>query len=153
MKEVVLPSGRKLSVQPAPFKEAKALYQALATEFLRADIDGEAELANLIKNVMCLAISSPRVEAALEPCLRRCTYNSLRISEESFESEEAREDYLDICIEVSKENLTPFTKSLFAGFKGLMAVVGTVLPSRPIPTQRGSSLTSDSAIQATETSK
>lgn len=150
MKEVTLPSGRKIEITPAPFNDSKKLYQAFGGELLRVEIDGGKELSNLIKNILCLGISSAAVEAALAPCLKRCTYNGVKILlPDTFEPVEAREDYLDICVEVAKENVSPFTKSLFAQFKGLMVGVASLLPSPSSTTQMGSSPISESATQDT----
>lgn len=136
-REVLLPSGSKLEITPAPFKDAKRLYQAVATELLRINIDPEADITHLIKNVICISVASPAIEAALEPCLRRCTYNGPKITDATFETVQAREDYIDVCFEVAKENVGPFTKSLFAQFKGLSAALGQALPSDTLKTQTG----------------
>jgi len=130
LREVTLPSGRKMEVAPAPFVEAKRLYQAIAGEMVRLSLNPDDDVTNLMKNVICLAVFSPNIEAALEPCLRRCTYQGTKIIPvDSFESIEGREDYLDVCFEVAKENVGPFTKSLYAQFKKLRAGVEKLLPS------------------------
>lgn len=153
MSTVTLPSGKVLEITPAPFKDAKRLYQAVAGQlFLRINFNPDDEMTNLIKNAICLSTSSPEIEAALEPCLRRCIYNKLKIVDSTFEAVEAREDYFDVAFEVARENVAPFTKSLFAQFKGLSAVLGKHFPaSDASTTQRGSSTTSDSAPQGMET--
>lgn len=133
-KEISLPSGSKIEITPAPMAEAKKLYQAIASELLRLRFNAEEDVAVLIKNVLCLSIASPEIEAALEPCLRRCTYNGPKITAETWEPVQAREDYLDVCYEVAKENVGPFTRSLFAQFKGLMAVAGAALPVATLKT-------------------
>lgn len=133
---------------PAPFKDARRLYQSIGGEFLKIDLAGDDELHNTIKNALCLGISSAEIEKALEPCMRKCLYKGTKIIDDSFEPEEAREDYLDICIEVIKENIRPFTKSLFAQFKAYTGLLETALQSASLKTQRGSSMISDSAPQA-----
>lgn len=149
LKEIILPSGRKLSVNAAPFHDSKRLYQSIGGEFLRVRIDGGQDVEELIKNVICLGFSSEPIEKAIEPCLKRCLYNGVKIDERTFEPEEAREDYLDICVEVAKENIRPFTKSLFAQFKGLITLVGRLPALASKSTKTDSSLTSDSKTPAT----
>lgn len=119
MKQVELPSGRKIEIEPGLFKESKELLQALTAEFLRIGINGTDEVGNLIKNVFCLALSSQAIETKLWVCLKRCTYQDLKITEATFEPIEAREDYIDILYEVAQENVRPFTKSLFAQFRAM----------------------------------
>ncbi len=129
MREIDLPSGRKMEVIPAPFTESKKLYQAVAAELLRLQIRGSDEQWELVKNMLCLVIASPSVEAALAPCLKRCTYQGQKFKEDTFEPVEAREDYLDFCYEVAKENVAPFTKSLFAQFKGMLSALQAIQSS------------------------
>jgi hypothetical protein len=148
-REVTLPSGRVLTVNPAPFHDAKKLYQAIGGEALRVQIIGEDDLSETIKNVICLGSSSLAIEQALNPCMKRCLYQGVKIDDRSFEPEEAREDYLDICVEVAKENLRPFTKSLFAQFKGLLGLVGRLPELNSSRTKTGSSSISDSKTQDT----
>lgn len=151
LREVQLPSGNILQVDAAPFRESRRLYQAIGGEFLHVRLGGSEDLSDLIKNVLCLGASSLAIEKALEPCLKRCTYNGLKIVEETFEPVAAREDYFDICVEVTKENVGPFTKSLFAQFKVLMELTSKFPALRSSEMRNSSSPTSDSAMQATGT--
>lgn len=128
-KEIELPSGRKIEITPAPFSEAKRLYQSLASEFMRLDIRETDEMGNLIKNVLCLGISSAVVDSALSPCIKRCTYEGRKIVEDTFEPVEAREDYLDVCYEIAKENVQPFMKSLFAQFRVISGTLESIQQS------------------------
>lgn len=120
MKEIKLPSGALLKINQAPFTDAKALLQALLEEIKAIKIETKTEMASLYKDIFCAGISSPKIEAALWKCLKRCTYNSkgadLKIEENTFEPIEAREDYLAVCMGVAKENIDPFTKSLSAEY-------------------------------------
>lgn len=119
MKELSLPSGRKLKIQLAPFAESKALYQAVLEECKSLKIDKDADLdVNLFKDLFCSSFSSPKIEAALNKCLARCIYDGERLTDldKAFEPEEARQDFLPVCYEVAMENIGPFVKSLFARF-------------------------------------
>jgi hypothetical protein len=121
MKEVKVPSGAELKITLAPFSESKALFQAVTEEVKSLKLDPNAEVdVNFWKDIFCLGISSKRIEQALEPCLKRSTYNGLKIDKDTFESPESREDYLTVCYEVAKENLLPFTKSLYAQYAPIL---------------------------------
>lgn len=124
-KQLKLPSGRSLEITEASFGEAKALYQAICAEMLRLSIGGAADLGDLMKNVLCIGICSPIIEAALAPCLKRCLYEGARITPDTFEPTAAREDFNDICMEVIRENVGPFTKSLLSQFRALVGQVAT----------------------------
>lgn len=113
MNEVSLPSGAILKIQVAPFGESKNLYQVFLDELKGLKVDPSAEIdVNLFKDLFCMALSSRKIESALEPCLKRCLYNESKIDKDTFEPVERRDDYLTVCFEVAKENILPFTKSL-----------------------------------------
>jgi hypothetical protein len=117
MTEVKLSSGAKLEITLADFDLSKALYQAVLEEFKSMKIDEEEKIGvNLFKNVFCLGFSSKKIEFALWACMTRVLYNGLKVTKETFEPAEARGDYMDVCFEVAKENISPFTKSLYAKY-------------------------------------
>lgn len=121
-KVIDLPSGAKLEITVAPFSEAKALWAAVASELKGLKLDPEADVdVNFWKDLFCTAIESKKLEDALRACLKRCTYNGKRIIDDSiFEPVEARDDYLAVCYEVTKENVSPFMKSLSARYAALI---------------------------------
>lgn len=127
MREVKLPSGAVLRVNPAPFAHANALYKAILKEAKAVELRGGREIADLVKNAFCAGFSSPDVEAALWKCMERCQYcdqrGELRIDGETFEPVGAREDYTTVCVEVARENVDPFVKSLSSDFKRAMAAI------------------------------
>lgn len=117
MKEVVLPSNRKLGITVGTFEESKALFTAVTEEFRGIKMDPSAEVdVNLFKDLFCTGLSSKKVDTALAALLRRCTYEGLKIDANTFEPVEAREDYLEVIFNVAQENISPFTKSLYARF-------------------------------------
>jgi hypothetical protein len=121
MKEIKLPSGNILRIVPAPFAVSKALYQAVLREMKGVALDSKMELSTLYKDLFCVGFSSREIEACLWECFKRCTYDcgkgDLKIDDSTFEPTETREDYLVICMEVAKENILPFGKSLFAEYQ------------------------------------
>lgn len=121
--KVVLKSGKELEITLAPFDEAKSLYQAVAEEVKALKVDAEVDMdVNFFKDLALSGLSSKKIDSALSVCMKRCAYNGQRIAsvKDSFESIEAREDYFEVCFEVGKANLLPFTKSLYAQFVGLL---------------------------------
>lgn len=117
-----LPSGAELKVTLSEFMVSKALYQAIAEEAKSLKLDPKAEVdVNLYKDLFCSALSSKRIEECLWECMKRATYNGVKITPDVFEPEDARDDYIVVCMEVARINVLPFMKSLYAQFS-------TVLP-------------------------
>lgn len=124
MTETELPSGAKLEITPAPFAIAKALYMAVAEEMKSLKLDPRAEIdANFWKDIFCVGISSVKIEERLWECMKRATYNGLKIDKDTFEPIESRQDYGVVCFEVAKENILPFTKSLSAKYSALLGTI------------------------------
>lgn len=126
-KEVKLPSGATLKVQVAPFSDAKALYQAFLEEVKGISITSSTDLASVFKDLACVGFSSKKIEACLEQCFKRCTYDSgkgdLKIDKDTFEPLEAREDYAVVCMTVAKENILPFAKGLYAEYQQILQMI------------------------------
>lgn len=131
-KSITLPSGAKLDITVSPFAISRALYQAVLEECKALKLDPKAEIdVNLWKDLFCTMMSSPRIQAALDECMKRVIYNGRKIDADTFEPVEARDDYFTVCIEVAKENILPFTKSLFAQYGAILEKLGAVPASRP----------------------
>ncbi len=108
----------------APFKDAKALYQAVLEEVKSLKLNPKDEIdVNLFKDLFCVGLSSKKIEAALWPCIERTTYDGHRITEETFEPEKAREDYVAVCMEVGKANIAPFAKNLMQQYSHILPML------------------------------
>lgn len=120
MKEVICPSGAVLKIGHTPFEESLALNEAVIEELKTVSISSETEMATLYKELFCIGFSSKKIKAALWVCLSRCTYNSgngdLKIDKGTFDPVNTRQDYATVCMEVAKENITPFTKTHSVAF-------------------------------------
>ena len=93
----------------------------MAEEGLSLKLDPKEEIdANFYKDIFFKALCSKKIEAALEPCLKRALYNGNKITADTFEPVEARDDYITVCFEVARENVYPFTKSLYAKYSHLL---------------------------------
>lgn len=129
MNPITLPSGSVLKITLSPFKISKELYQAVLEEAKTLRLDPETEIdVNLFKDLFCTGFSSKKIEAALQECMKRATYNDRHITEDTFEPEAAREDYVSVCWEVAYANLLPFTKSLMHQYKAISNLVPTKNP-------------------------
>lgn len=124
MQKVTLPSGAILEIGLSPFASSKALYQACLEEGKGLELDPKAEVdANLFKDIFCVGLSSKKIEACLWKCMEKSLYNEMKITEDTFEPVEARDDYLTVCFEVAKANIMPFTKSLYAQYSPILAML------------------------------
>lgn len=128
MIEKKTPSGAKLEITLAPFADAKTLFKACAKEMKGLKINSQDEIdVNLFKDIFCTGLASDEIEEALWPCLQRCLYKGHKITRDSFEDENGRQDFYMVCFEVAKANIDPFLKSLYAEFSHLMEKAQGVL--------------------------
>jgi hypothetical protein len=102
--KVALPSGAELEIRLSEFAVAWDLLQTLIAQ------TGDDKLSYM------KIIANKEVEKKVIACLGVCQYNKLKISDvkETFEKEEARQDYITVLFEVAKENILPFTKALIS---------------------------------------
>lgn len=120
-------SGAILDLNIAGFAESHRLMKAVAKEFGSVKFStGETdlkkimsmnlndEMLNSLKDLVAQFLSSSEIEAALWPCMSRCTYNGLKIDAATFEPEKSREDFIEVAKEVLVLNLRPFSKSLLS---------------------------------------
>lgn len=124
MHEVTLKSGRTLRLAVAPFAVANKLRKTVASELLKVEIDvGKIDMSmdirnldpralNTLKNVVCQLLASDQVEACFFECAGRCTLDGQAVKRETFDSEDARGDFLPCAWEVIRHNLAPFFESL-----------------------------------------
>lgn len=122
-KEFTSSSGSKIVIDSAPWKDAKALKKAMQKE---AAASGEAlKLDADVGTLLSLFLKvdgSDAVDAALWPCLIRCTRNGEKITEQTFDDPEARKDYYEIVLECAKVNLGPLAENLASKFSAALAL-------------------------------
>ena len=78
---------------------------------------GAAVKSGALDSLLDMVISldcSEKVNNEIFNCLKRSTYNSEKITRDTFNEPEARGDYYHIVIMCLKVNLTPFFKTLFS---------------------------------------
>lgn len=127
MKETLkheLKSGATLRGSLAEFKKGRALYQAVAKAAKEIEVKASDDLnVNLIKSFFLEFLSNKEVEACIWDCMGKMLYNDSKITEETFEPIEARQDYIEVMKEVAMFNAAPFTKNLFAELGNLTKAV------------------------------
>jgi hypothetical protein len=125
--EFTTQKGSEVRINIADFITSMKLKKAVVEAIKESDVDiAHIDLENLkagaidsILQILLTCDSSDKVNDAIFKCLARCTYNSEKITKETFEEVEAREDYYEIVIACLKENLSPFFKPLFLQLKSL----------------------------------
>jgi len=117
---ILLKSGASLTVSLASFADGTRLLRVVARELAAVNFDMDLvnfeELSgkdvNVLKSAICQLVQSEAIEGVLKDCMKKCLYNGTRIVfPDTFEAEDARQDYLPVVWEVMKANLRPF----FAG--------------------------------------
>lgn len=129
MAEYILPSGAVLTVTPLPYGEAFDVTQMISREVDKIDLklptdvdfkDSDAVTKYMlshiddIKSPICKVISSTKVLEAAHKCMKKCTYNGLRIVGDTFDPVEARKDFILTCFYALKENVSPFLEGLLS---------------------------------------
>lgn len=114
---ITLKSGALLQITVAPRKDSSALLRAITRELAKLSIklDEKLDVASFagpaISGLLQL-LQSEDVEKAAFVCMGKCLYNGQRITEATFEPEEARPDFLPVVQEVIKANVVPFFANL-----------------------------------------
>tara|TARA_R110000744_G_scaffold185884_2_gene305276 strand:- start:1242 stop:1661 length:420 start_codon:yes stop_codon:yes gene_type:complete len=128
--EFKAPSGAKVVVNPADWESTISLQSAISKDIAgnkfslgMKNEEGEQDFSDLVRVAFSISGSSD-VREALYSCLSRCTRSGEKITKETFEEVEARQDFIQICIECAKINLSPFQVGLrFAFSQGLQMMV------------------------------
>jgi len=122
--EFKAPSGKKIVINPADFCDVLDLKNAIQKAAIASGLDiptslsaelmdQDIDLSGLIKTALTVDSDKDVQECAFK-CLTRCTRGGEKITKETFDDIEAREDYYDIVLSCFKVNLTPFFKPLLS---------------------------------------
>jgi hypothetical protein len=122
-------NGVEVKINMADFITSMKLKKSVVDALRDSDIDISSIDFNDIKSgaidsivqAILAADSSVEVEGALFKCLERCLYGNNKITRDTFEPVEAREDYYEIVIACLKVNLLPFFKPLLSKLDVLQA--------------------------------
>lgn len=127
MKEIKLPSGATLKISHVDFEDAWDLYQAICEEMKSTQFSSEVEMSTLVKDIVLTSFSSQKICGKVIKCFKRCTYDNgkgdLKIDNQTFESEEARQDYVMVLVEVCEYAIVPFIKHLYAVYSRTLLAI------------------------------
>ena len=128
MKNIPLSSGATLGFQLARFNDGMNLFNATFKELVGVPFGAQGsslDFANFLKmdiselkDVVIKVATSDKVQEAIWKCMESCTYQGvndsagIKINKNTFESEDARADFLLVVWEVATLNLVPFFKNL-----------------------------------------
>ena len=136
--EFTTENGAAIKINVADFmtsmKLKKAVVEAVkesGTDIANIDLDNlKAGAIDSILQVILSCDSSEKVNEAIFKCLARCTYNSEKITKDTFEPLEARENYYEIVIACLKENLSPFFNPLLLKLNNLQSKIASNIPKQ-----------------------
>jgi hypothetical protein len=117
MMEYTSSNGANITINASSFGDALLLKKE-AVKIIKksnidiASIDLDFKNLKIIINILLEADSNDDFEKAVFNCLKRCKYNDLKITRDTFEEIEARENYYEIVTKCIIENLGPFIKPL-----------------------------------------
>ena len=127
MAEFLAGSGAKVVVNIAPWGDALALKNSVMRELKAIDLEKllDAKEDFSISKLLTLAVgidSSEEVQGNVMRCLQRSSYAGEKITDATFESEKAREDYYEVVIKCLEVNLSPFFKGLASRLNGIASL-------------------------------
>lgn len=119
-----LPSGAKFEVTPLPYLKAWGVTQKIAKSLEKLNIDIKSidpkniKVTDVLdfKNPICAILADEAIIEAARECFTRCTYNGLKIDDDTFESVKARCDFLPCVFYALKVNISPFFSNLISFF-------------------------------------
>lgn len=115
MVEFVTKTGAKVVTNLAPWEDAKRLKAAVEKEASASGLKIDAKTdASVFVNALLSVDGSESVDAALWPCLIRCTRNSEKITSQTFDTKEGRQDYYEIVKACMTENFGPLVEGLLS---------------------------------------
>lgn len=121
-----LPSGKPFLVTPLPYEQAWEVTQTVLSEVEKIQLNLKGvNLDDLmatdileLKGPICSFLSSPKILNAAKLCFGKCSYDSIRVDKDTFESLEGRGDFLYCAFYALKENVAPFFGNLTSFLKG-----------------------------------
>ncbi len=118
-----LPSGAILDVTVLDYEKAFGIFQTVSRQIGLIDVDfGKIDFEKFntmdvmeFKRPLTQLLSNSDLVKVGNQCLEKCTYDNVKISKATWESIEARKDYLFALFYALKENCAPFLEGVFSG--------------------------------------
>lgn len=109
-------TGAKIVINPCSFQEAFRLKSAIQKALLKNNVSLEAALEQDITSLILAIDSDEEILDRMFDCLKKSTYDGIKITKDTFEDESARGDLYDIFFQCLKVNIYPFFKPLLSRF-------------------------------------
>lgn len=109
-------TGAKIVVNPCSFQAAFKLKNAIQKALLKNKVSLEAALDQDITSLILSIDSDEDIMECMFECLKKSTYDGVKITQDTFEAESARGDLYDIFFQCLKVNIYPFFKPLLSRF-------------------------------------
>ena len=109
-------TGTKIVINPCSFQEAFRLKSAIQKALLKSGVSLETALEQDITSLILAIDSDEEIMERMFDCLRKSTYDGIKITKDTFEDESARGDLYDIFFQCLKVNIYPFFKPLLSRF-------------------------------------
>lgn len=109
-------NGAKVVLAPCSFEDAFRLKSKIEKALLENGIKIEQAFDEDLGQLVLVLDSSEEVFNCLFDCLRKSTYNDVRITKEIFEDPDARADFYEIFFNCLKVNIYPFIKALLSRY-------------------------------------
>ena len=125
--EKKLKSGEILKILDTDFETSNALFKAVIKSLKSIDIDDSVKNLEAFTGALIGAqLSDDSVEKAMWGCLACCLYKGAKIVPSVFNDFKAREDFIEICLEVGQENLRPFMNGLYVGLPRITQMIANI---------------------------
>lgn len=108
-------NGSKADIKVLPFEQAMNLKNIFLKSISDSNLSPNEPLVKLYAHIDSL----PEFNKVVMNCLERCLYDGKKITIDTFEPIEARENYYEIVLELLKVNITPFFKGLASRLQAL----------------------------------
>lgn len=109
-------TGVKVVINPCSFQDAFKLKSAIQKALLKSGVSIEQALDQDLSSLILAIDSDEEIMKCMFECLKKSTYDGIKITMDTFENEEARGDLYDIFFQCLKVNIYPFFKPLLSRF-------------------------------------
>lgn len=125
-KEVILKSGKKLTMQYAQFEVQMELLSALVDEAtkLNLNLENQNALSLGLTKLIAIAMTAKSIGNIFWQCANTCLYDENRITQQTFNDVENRKDFLEVKYWVLFFNLEIFFSNHFGGSEAFQNLGG-----------------------------
>lgn len=107
-------TGAKVVLNPCSLVDAFKLKSAIQKSLLANNLNLAKVLNEDVTQLFMALDSSEEVFNCMFDCLKKSTYNGVKITYETFEQEDARQDMYEVFFQCLKVNIYPFFKPLLS---------------------------------------